>query len=83
MNRRGFLQAILAASVAPAFVRSGSLMRMVSPVITIPRSVGAIWAVNELGGFYASFKLSEELRKSVQKEIVWQTYGKVSQMRLS
>jgi len=28
MNRRGFLSSILAAGVAPAFVKVGSLMRL-------------------------------------------------------
>lgn len=36
MNRRGFLQACLAAAAAPAIVRAGSLMRIASPRLIFP-----------------------------------------------
>lgn len=36
MNRRSFLQAILAAHVAPAFVPAGALMKIVVPKLVVP-----------------------------------------------
>lgn len=48
MNRRSFMQAILAASVAPAVVRAASLMRVrvTDGGIALPTHDDALWVRN-------------------------------------
>lgn len=80
MNRRRFLQAILATGIAPAIVRAESLMKIVIPstkeVAWFNGEIGKyegvtfiennnVWAINSFGGYIYSQKLSEELRKAV------------------
>lgn len=66
MNRRGFLRSILALGAAPAIVRVGSLMPLVASKLVTPQRVSQLWAVNQLGGYFYSMNLSEELRRSLQ-----------------
>jgi hypothetical protein len=64
MNRRGFLQAILAAGVAPAFVRSSSLM------LLVPRR--EIWTVPSIGSIYVR-SLAKGERRTVIDGRSWAT----------
>jgi hypothetical protein len=62
MNRRGFIGSILAASVAPVFVPSGSLMR----IVTRPQHIiTAGVSIAVAGGL---------VRKIVQHDIMWDRY---------
>jgi hypothetical protein len=84
MNRRGFLQSILAAGVAPAFVGSSILMpvrKLVEPEMWFtPSGSGAttitmqsaLWAVNSRGEFLYSAPLDDtlgELRRSLMATV--------------
>lgn len=48
MNRRGFLGAILAAGIAPAIVRPGSLMRVNVRRLIVPSA--EVWTVADVQG---------------------------------
>lgn len=77
MNRRGFLQAVLAAGVAPAFVRYGSLMvpRAFS-TLTLPaaKTLALLTLTDELL-LASGLNVEELVRRDLGERMAWYVDG--------
>jgi hypothetical protein len=76
MNRRGFLTAILASSVAPAIVRAGSLMKVVAPLP--PEFAEMIWTEGPGGLFTANVFMQTVRAVDFESGTLTMTYGQIA-----